>query len=182
MPGRVQPVEGRVESSPDRKRSRHAEPIVPAECLYYLISRATLVATSVLKHELADCGAIQVRPSYLGVLMTLWSTDGLGVVELGRRAGLEPSTMTGLLDRMQRDGLLLRVADPKDRRALQISLTEDGKRLQRPVLTAVSEALARATEGFSEEELSTTKDVLRRFLVNMQEERRECHGKKNRRV
>jgi len=148
------------------------EPIAPTDCLYYLISRATLVTTSVLKRELAAAGAHAVTPAYLGVLMALWVEDGLPAVELGRRAGLEPSTMTGLLDRMERDGIVVRQPDPADRRAQRIRLTKTGNGLRGPVLGAVERTLAKATQGFSAAHLSNAKEFLRGFLANMQEEKR----------
>jgi len=78
------------------------EPMIDVtECPYYLITRASLACTARLKEALAAAGVGNIRPAYLGVLMSLWSDDGLRAVELGRRAGLEPSTMTGLLDRME---------------------------------------------------------------------------------
>ena len=85
------------------------------ECPYYLISRVSLVVTSALKKGFANAGVEQVRPAYLCALMSLWQEDGLKVIELGKKAGLEPSTMTGLLDRMERDGLVSRTTDPRDR-------------------------------------------------------------------
>ena len=148
------------------------EPITPTDCFYYLISRVTLVATSLLKKELTAAEVERVKPAYLGVLMTLWNRDGLGAVDLGRHAGLEPSTMTGLLDRMERDGIVVRQADPSDRRAQRICLTEAGKQFRQPVLAVVERTLAKASRGLSEEELSGAKKVLRRFLTNVQEERR----------
>jgi DNA-binding MarR family transcriptional regulator len=148
------------------------EPIAPTDCFYYLVSRVTLVTTSVLKRELALCGAGTVTPAYLGVLMSLWNEDGLNVVELGRRAGLEPSTMTGLLDRMERDGIVVRQPHPDDRRAQRVSLTNEGTRLRQPVLDAVERTLGKATRGFSERQLATGRTFLRGFLANMQEERR----------
>ena len=157
--------------SPGRAVAR-MELLTPTDCFYYLITRATLVATSVLKKELAAAGVRRVKPAYLGVLMTLWNRDGLGAVDLGRRAGLEPSTMTGLLDRMERDGIVVRRSDPTDRRAHRICLTKDGKRFRQPVLEVVDQTLAKATKGFSGAELASMKEGLRRFLINMQEERR----------
>lgn len=148
------------------------EPIRATDCFYYLISRATLLATSLLKKELAAVEVERVKPAYLGVLMTLWNKDGLGAVALGRQAGLEPSTMTGLLDRMERDGIVIRQADPNDRRAQRICLTKEGKRFRQPVLAVVERTLAKASKGVSEADLSVTRNVLRRFLTNVQEERR----------
>lgn len=136
------------------------------ECPFYLITRASLAVTSRLKQALAAAGAVGVRPSYLVVLMTLWKEDGLKVIELGRRAGLEPSTMTGLVDRMQRDGFVTRSPDPDDRRAYRIHLTEQGQKVQPAAESAVDESLATVLDGIASEDLDHLKDALRRVLTN----------------
>ena len=141
----------------------------PIDCPYYLISRVTLFVTSTLKKGFAAAGVTAVMPAYLGVLMTLWREDGLKVIDLGRKAGLEPSTMTGLLDRMERDALLYREADPSDRRAQLIYLTETGRKVKLPVLRTVDEVLAEVFKGIDEEEIRHTKDILQRVLTNAQE-------------
>ncbi len=141
----------------------------PTDCPYYLISRVTLQAASALKRGLAEAGVGQVKPAYLGVLLGLWYEDGLKVVELSRRAGLEPSTMTGLLDRMERDELIIRKSDPSDRRALLIQLTEKGHELEKPVHDAVERVLGGVFSGISEEDLSRTMNLLRKVLTNIQE-------------
>jgi DNA-binding MarR family transcriptional regulator len=138
-------------------------------CPYYLVSRATLVITNVLRRKLSGAGIDKVKPAYLGVLMSLWSEDSLKVVELGRRAGLEPSTMTGLLDRMERDGLVVRAPDPKDRRAHRIKLTKAAQGLQNPVLESVNETLASILEDIPERDAATLKKTLRKVLANAQQ-------------
>lgn len=138
----------------------------PKDCPYYLISRSALAVTAELKEEFASAALEGVRPAYLGVLLTLWRDDGPSAVELARRAGLEPSTMTGLLDRMERDRLLVRRADPDDRRAQRIYLTDTGRAVRRPTLAAVDRTLARVLDGVSETELIRLKDILRRVLAN----------------
>lgn len=143
--------------------------INPKDCPYYLISRVTLVVTSALKRGLSAADVEEVKPAYLGVLMSLWREDGLKVVELGRRAGLEPSTMTGLLDRMERDRLVARSADLLDRRVQRIFLTQEGQNVQGAVLKVIDRILPEVFEGISEEELLTTKDVLQRVLANAHE-------------
>ena len=143
--------------------------IRPEDCPYYLVSRATLVITSELKKGFTASGLEGVKPAYLGVLLSLWQEDGQKGIDLGRRAGLEPSTMTGLLDRMERDGLIARSADPNDRRVQQIHLTRQGKSVQAAVLRVVDQTLASVFAGVSERELSLTKNVLRRILANAHE-------------
>ena len=141
----------------------------PIDCPYYLISRVSLVVTSALKKGFTEAGVTAVKPAYLGALLTLWREDGLKVIDLGRKAGLEPSTMTGLLDRMERDALLYREADPSDRRAQRIYLTATGRETKVPVLKVVDEVLAEVFKGIDEKEIRNTKNVLQRVLTNAQE-------------
>jgi DNA-binding MarR family transcriptional regulator len=135
-------------------------------CPIYLITRASLATVSMLKDQLAAAGAETIRPAYLGVLMCLWRQDGQRVVDLGRCAGLEPSTMTGLLDRMVRDGLVSRAPDPDDRRAQRIQLTARGRKAEKAVSRVVDQALSRLFEGVPERDLDRLKETLRRVLGN----------------
>lgn len=139
---------------------------IPDDCLYYLISRATLAATGALRRGLKRAGVQDVRPAYLGVLLSLWKEDGLQTTQLSRRAGLERSTMTGLLDRMERDALIRRTADPDDRRAQRIRLTERGALCRGPVNEVVDRTLIGATRGLEPEEVDQLKSLLRRLLAN----------------
>ncbi len=141
-------------------------PIDVTDCPYYLLSRATLAVTAALKKELEKVGAQRVRPAYLGVLMSLWKENGLKAVELCRRAGIEPSSMTGLLDRMEADGLVQRGADPEDRRAQRIALTEEGRRVRVAVETVVTRTLDRVLTDVREGDVERLKKVLRQVLTN----------------
>ena len=61
------------------------------------------------------------------------SAGPAGVTDLARAADLNPGAMTRLLDKLEARGLLVRVADPNDRRALHIHLTEAGIAMWRDV-------------------------------------------------
>jgi len=139
---------------------------LPPDCPYYLISRATLAVTSHLKKGFANKGIGTIKPAYLGVLLSLWNEDGLKANELGKRAGLEPSTMTGLLDRMERDGLVKRKPDPNDRRAHRIHLTKEGVAAEVSATKVVSDTLEKVFNTISEEDIETTKNVFRTVLLN----------------
>ena len=141
----------------------------PIDCPYYLISRVTLVVTSALKKGFAAAGLNAVKPAYLGVLLTLWREDGLKVIDLGRLSGLEPSTMTGLLDRMERDELLCRKADPSDRRAQRIYLSAAGHEVKMPILRIVDKVLDVVFKGIDAKDLRQTKEIFQHVLINAQE-------------
>lgn len=138
----------------------------PPDCPYYLISRTALAITSCLKKGFAAEGITAIKPAYLGVLLCLWEEDSLKAAELGKRAGLEPSTMTGVLDRMEKDGLLKREPDPADRRASKILLTPEGVEAQTSTLTVVSDTLDKIFSTIPEKDIETTKNVLRTILLN----------------
>jgi DNA-binding MarR family transcriptional regulator len=136
------------------------------ECPYYLISRASLAITAALRRELAAAAVWDVRPAYLGVLLSLWNEDGLRIHELGRRAGLEPSTMTGLLDRMERDSLVSREPDPSDRRAHRVVLSERGHDVKEAVLEVIDRTMEAAFVGIDDADTETVKRLLRQVLAN----------------
>lgn len=62
-------------------------------------------------------------------LWALWELNRrgpLGLKALAEQMHLDPSTVTGVVDRLQRRGLVLRGSDPEDRRRVVISLTPEG--------------------------------------------------------
>ena len=68
-------------------------------------------------------------PQYL-VLLVLWEKDGLPVNDLAHRLHLETNTVTPLLQRMERQGLVSRLHSEKDRRQVLVSLTAKGHELE----------------------------------------------------
>lgn len=68
-------------------------------------------------------------PQYL-VLMVLWEQDHQLVSAIGRRLMLETNTLTPLLQRMERDGLIVRTKGIADGRQTLVSLTKNGQRME----------------------------------------------------
>ncbi|MBL0715927.1 MAG: MarR family transcriptional regulator [Desulfosarcina sp.] len=142
----------------------------PSECPFYLISRVTLQVTSALKKGMAAAGIDAVKPAYLGVLLCLWAEDGRKAVELARCARLEPSSMTGLLDRMARDGLVSRTPDPNDRRVQRICLTDAGMAVRTPAEKVTTQVLGQVFDGIAPADLARTMEVLQQVLTNIKED------------
>ena len=73
------------------------------------------------------------HPQYL-VMVTLWGTaDPVSVKQLSTMLQLEPPTLSPLLQRLNRAGLVERERDPADGRSLQVTLTERGRALRAQV-------------------------------------------------
>jgi len=68
-------------------------------------------------------------PQYLAMLV-LWEKEPLTVKELGERLFLDSGTLTPLLKRMEKQGLLTRERSQGDERQVLISLTDKGRKLK----------------------------------------------------
>ena len=97
------------------------------------------------------------------VLLQLWREDGLGHTELAERLGVEPPTVSNMLGRMQKAGLVERRRDPEDARCSRVYLTQKGRSLRRPVERLWEDVGRCAFAGISPEE----ERLLRRLLVRM---------------
>jgi DNA-binding MarR family transcriptional regulator len=71
----------------------------------------------------------------------------VGMTELTGLLHVERSSLTGLVDRVERRGLVKRVQDPADRRAFQIALTPKGTRLAMACYHDVTARVSALTEG-----------------------------------
>ncbi len=85
--------------------------------------------------------------------------------DLARAADLNPGAMTRLLDRLQERGLVERVADPADRRALHITLTPSGTALWRDVDQCGQRVRERALHGMDE----VTREQITRLLEQVRD-------------
>jgi DNA-binding MarR family transcriptional regulator len=90
------------------------------------LHKASRQLTMYLEEQTRDLG---VSPLEGHVLTYLRKYAPAPVGELGRVFGLKQSTLTSLLDRLQRDGLVRREPNPSDRRSLLIHLTGRGGEL-----------------------------------------------------
>ncbi|TDW83491.1 DNA-binding MarR family transcriptional regulator [Kribbella sp. VKM Ac-2566] len=83
------------------------------------------------------------------------------VSEIGVAAGVRPTTLTGVLDRLADKGLLTRATRTGDRRAVEISLTAAGARSAARVAQAFKGVEMRALDGVPESAVKQTRRVLK---------------------
>lgn len=76
----------------------------------------------------------QISGPRLRVLSVVLETGSIRMNELAARLGIKARTLTDLVDALEKEQLLVRVQDPKDRRATQIQLTAQAQATIRPVL------------------------------------------------
>lgn len=93
---------------------------------------------------------ITVTQSY--ILFSLYVENGQNIKTLAERLSLESPAVTGLVDRLEKEGMVERKDDPDDRRALRIFLTAKGKDLVEKIIPEAISLNEQIKSFFSEEE------------------------------
>jgi DNA-binding MarR family transcriptional regulator len=82
--------------------------------------------------------------------------------ELGRRTGLHPATLTGILDRLERGGWIARERSPGDRRSTQLRALPIRGRELFGLYAPMNAVMVSFFDGYTDEQLETIADFLRR--------------------
>jgi MarR family transcriptional regulator for hemolysin len=91
-----------------------------------------------------------------------WNTQH----ELAAALGIEGPTLTRHLDALEKAGLVVRVRDTTDRRAVRVEATDAGRELHQQLLKAAKAFDRRLRAGFSEDELEGLRALLHRLEEN----------------
>jgi len=102
--------------------------------------RATHRLLAALDDELADLG---LSAAETNVLACFAGTDACAVRDLVTATGQRPSTLTGVLDRLERRALIERAPHPDDRRSVLVHLTGPGRAAAEQVAAAFATVEAR---------------------------------------
>jgi MarR family transcriptional regulator, transcriptional regulator for hemolysin len=104
----------------------------------------------------------------LQVICWLKVEGELSQTELAARMLVEPPTLVGILDRMERDGWITRHGCPSDRRKKIIRVNPDAEPVWDTIMSCAARVRARATEGLSEEQLEALKGYLQEVRSNLE--------------
>lgn len=105
------------------------------------LQRATHVTLDAVASRVADLG---LGAAETNVLANLAAGAARTISELSAAVGSRTTTMTSVLDRLERRGLVTRCAVPDDRRAVRIDLTPDGRRIATTIRRAFRDVEASA--------------------------------------
>lgn len=131
-----------------------------------LISKIHQISGRIFNRLLVREGIGEINSAQGRILFALWEMDGIPITELSGMTLLERSTLTGMLDRLERDGLVMRKPSPEDRRAILIFRTEKDRKFQKKYI-AVSEVMLEIFyKGLSETEIDRFEKTLDTVLKN----------------
>ncbi|MET9959980.1 MarR family transcriptional regulator [Streptomyces sp. NPDC006326] len=92
--------------------------------------------------------------------------EGLSIGELARAAGVSSRNVTGLVDTLERDGLVQRVQDQRDRRSVRARITSAGHDWLDSFRRPTQRAMSAVFQGFTEEELGQFRHLCLRLVEN----------------
>jgi DNA-binding MarR family transcriptional regulator len=120
---------------------------------------------SLLNHQVSS--AVRIKDVDLDCLELIQRTGPLSPSVLARTAGLHPATLTGILDRLQRGGWIVRERDPEaaDRRAITVRALRDRNGELIRHYAGMNTAMDAICAGYSEAELELLAGFLRRVTA-----------------
>jgi DNA-binding MarR family transcriptional regulator len=138
----------------------------------YWLFRAHLSVMSAfyeaLKAACQELGKLYVvTPPQFGVLSMLDEHEGMTIGAISHRRGVDAPTITGIVTRLEQNGLVERKHDRKDRRQVYVYLTAEGADIMR-YLPGVAEAYTeRIMKGFSQNERQDLMAKLQQIIANL---------------
>jgi MarR family transcriptional regulator, organic hydroperoxide resistance regulator len=111
-----------------------------------------------------------ITPPQFIALQWLFEDGDMTIGELSNKMFLACSTTTDLVDRMEKNELVVRVKDPNDRRVVRIHLLDEGERIIDEVIKKRQLYLQEVLKDFSSEEILSLKQGLTKLHQEMRGE------------
>jgi DNA-binding MarR family transcriptional regulator len=127
----------------------------------YLARRLQQVGVSIF---LQESGETDITPLQYGVMAVARAFPGIDQAGVSKTIGLDRTTVVGVVDRLERKGLLVRKHAPEDRRLWRLYLTAQGGSLMSELRPRIDRAQQRVLEPLSGEERAFFVDCLMRVV------------------
>ena len=113
------------------------------------------------ENDMADLEGARGR-----IIFALWGRDGVPIKTLCEKTSLDKSTLTGIIDRLERDGYITKKPSESDKRSTLISLTGKEQEFAQKVQKVSNQMNKIFYKGFTNEEILQFDSMLERILAN----------------
>ena len=138
--------------------------------LGFLIGHTGRAMKNTMTKAFAENG-FEVTSEQWGILMLLWSKDGITQQEISASIAKEKTTVVRLIDNMEKRKFITRKKDKGDRRNNLIYLTEDGIKLREKLVPLAIGELQNALKNLSGQELVTLNSLLLKVYNNLKNDK-----------
>ncbi len=131
-------------------------------CIFFQLAKASQAGTRYWQEKVSKHGVTAVQAM---VLSFLSDQDEISSGNLGNRVQLDSATLTGIIDRLDKAGLVERRNHPNDRRAILICLTDQGKKIGNKIRKLIKNANRAFLSNLTDEEEIIFRALLRKVLA-----------------
>lgn len=117
--------------------------------LFVVLTRALDSVRKSIEKEIRSYG---LNPTEFAVLELLYNKGEQTVQKIGEKVLIASSSITYVVDKLEKKNLILRTPNPEDRRITQVSITDEGKALMDDIFPGHAKAVQRILEGLTMEE------------------------------
>lgn len=136
---------------------------IPNDSIGYLSGRVKREVTRLLARKLYEAGG-EITAEQFRLLMMLWIEDGRNQQDLADEYGKDKTSIARMLQTMERQHLITRVPDDRDKRNNLIYITQRGQEVRAKYFPALQETLAESEAEIDLVQLQVCKDVLRTMI------------------
>ena len=134
----------------------------------FQVSKIKQLGDRIFEKILAEQGIEAFNGAQGRILYVLFQEDGVPIKTVSEKCGLAITSLTTMLERMEKSGLILRRQDSVDKRKTLLFLTDKARDLENDYI-AVSEKMGDIYyQGFTEEEKKTAEEYLDRIRLNLE--------------
>ncbi len=133
----------------------------------FLISKIHQLSQRIFARILKEHELDEFNPAQGRIMFVLWQKDNIPIHELVERTQFSKSTLTSMLDNLEKAGFIKRVPSKDDRREILIALTEKDRFLQDKYIVVSREMGKFYYNRFSDEEIDDFENYLERILENL---------------
>lgn len=123
-----------------------------------IILRASGSVTNMLKKDMRSYG---VNPTEFMVLEVLYSLGEQPIQVIGNKVLLASSSITYVIDQLEKKGIVVRTQNEEDRRVTLVSLTDEGHKLMDEIFPQHTEVIKVLFDGLSDDELIDLGELLK---------------------
>lgn len=160
------------EHTPSSSGSRSRRLLLKKELsigVWVRILRVYTVISTEIRRKVSEKGLTLPQ---LYVLTTLGLQGDMPLGKLGRELLVTKGNITPIVNHLERDGLVMRVLDPKDRRKIWVRLTSKGEQIFGEIVSAYEKEFVPLMSCLSQEELKHLSQLLKKMAEGISRDKR----------
>jgi DNA-binding MarR family transcriptional regulator len=136
------------------------------ELYSFITGKASTAISRRLQKNFRDAG-IEITIEQWSLLYHLWKKDGISQQQLCEHTFRDKPSITRLVDNLEKQKLVRRVASKDDRRINLVFLTEAAKQMEENLMELANQTLNEALVGVTNGQIEIAKEVLQQVYENL---------------